>query len=157
MCFFNFPNNKSKNWIIFKPFLLILFVLGHFMPLVSLDCLAKQYQLMGKESNWIIKYRPIPMSHYPMSIINLWDVFFDKLLYFWAFNWWSLWVVQIHLTGNILFRKDFSLRDQLRRSAVSVMANITEEFERRIDKGFAYFLNVSLASPLEIQSNLYVA
>ena len=59
--------------------------------------------------------------------------------------------------GNILLRKDFSLRDQLRGSAVSAIANATEEFERRTDKGFAYFLNVSLASPLEIQSNLYVA
>ena len=59
-------------------------------------------------------------------------------------------------TSQNLFRIDFILRDQLRRLAVSFIANIAEGFGRRTDKEFANFLNVSLVSLLEIQANLYV-
>lgn len=59
-------------------------------------------------------------------------------------------------TSQNLFRIDFILRDQLRRLAVSFIANIAEGLGRRTDKEFANFLNVSLVSLLEIQTNLYV-
>jgi four helix bundle protein len=55
------------------------------------------------------------------------------------------------------FGRDFGLRDQIRRSSVSVMANIAEGFSRRSDKDFAYFLNISRSSAAEVQSHLYVA
>ncbi len=53
--------------------------------------------------------------------------------------------------------KDYSFKDQLRRSAVSVMANIAEGFERRTDKEFSQFLFIAKASAGEIRSHLYIA
>jgi len=34
------------------------------------------------------------------------------------------------ITDGDMFRRDFGLRDQLRRACVSIMANIAEGFER---------------------------
>jgi len=60
-------------------------------------------------------------------------------------------------TKNGDFAKDFGLRDQVRRSSVSIMANIAEGFARRSDKNFAHFLNLARSSAAEVQSHLYVA
>jgi four helix bundle protein len=61
------------------------------------------------------------------------------------------------ITGNGRLERDFGLRDQMRRSAVSVMANIAEGFGRRSDKEFANFLNIAYGSASETLSHLYVA
>jgi four helix bundle protein len=61
------------------------------------------------------------------------------------------------MSKSIEFSKDFGLKDQIRRSSVSIMANIAEGFARRTDKDFAYFLNISRSSAAEVQSHLYVA
>ena len=53
--------------------------------------------------------------------------------------------------------KDFGLRDQLCRAAVSAMSNIAEGFARTSDRDFAHFLNIAKASAIEVQSLLYVA
>jgi len=58
-------------------------------------------------------------------------------------------------TGN--FSKDFELRSQIRRSAVSIVANIAEGQGRRTDKDFANFLNMSLGSVAESKSHIYLA
>ena len=61
------------------------------------------------------------------------------------------------ITKTGAFARDFGLRDQIRRSSVSIMANIAEGFARRSDKDFANFLNISRSSVAEVQSHLYVA
>lgn len=55
------------------------------------------------------------------------------------------------------FGRDFALRDQIRRAAVSIMANIAEGFSRRSGKEFVQFLFAAKASAAEVQSHLYVA
>jgi four helix bundle protein len=64
----------------------------------------------------------------------------------------------IYKTSNgELFRRDFSLRDQLRRSGVSIMANIAEGFGRKGKAEFSRFLTIAQASSFELRSHLYVA
>ncbi len=61
------------------------------------------------------------------------------------------------VTSADTFRRDFSLSDQMRRAAVSVMANIAEGFERCNNKEFIQFLYIAKSSCGELRSHLYVA
>lgn len=61
------------------------------------------------------------------------------------------------VTMNPSFSKDFSLKDQIRRASVSIMANIAEGFGRRSNKEFSHFLNMAHGSAAEVQCHLSVA
>jgi four helix bundle protein len=61
------------------------------------------------------------------------------------------------ITKNEKFFKDYSLRDQTRRAAISSMLNIAEGFGRRTHKEFKNFLFISHGSISEVQSALYIA
>lgn len=61
------------------------------------------------------------------------------------------------VTSKGSLARDFGLRDQIRRSAVSIMANIAEGQGRHSNKEFANFLNIAHGSVAETQSHLYIA
>ena len=60
-------------------------------------------------------------------------------------------------TNQVDFGRDFGLKDQIRRASVSIMSNIAEGFESRIDVQFTNFLGIARASAGEVRSQLYIA
>lgn len=53
-------------------------------------------------------------------------------------------------------QKDYSLVDQLKRAAFSIILNIAEGFERSSNKEFANFLNIAKGSAGEVRAILYI-
>ena len=64
-------------------------------------------------------------------------------------------IYRITATGN--FGKDYGLKDQIRRAAVSIISNIAEGFEREGDKEFIRFLSYAKGSCGEVRTQLYIA
>ena len=60
-------------------------------------------------------------------------------------------------TKSGAFSKDFGLRDQIQRAAVSIMSNIAEGFESRTRSQFIHYLGQAKASAGEVRCQLYVA
>lgn len=61
------------------------------------------------------------------------------------------------LTKQARFSKDFPLRDQVRRAAVSIISNIAEGFESQTDKTFSRFLGIAKASAGELRAQFHIA
>ncbi len=64
-------------------------------------------------------------------------------------------VYQVTSSGE--FARDYGLRDQIRRTAVSILSNIAEGFERGGDKEFQQFLSMAKGACGEIRAQLYAA
>jgi len=60
------------------------------------------------------------------------------------------------ITSTDKINRNFSLKDQIQRAALSVMNNISEGFERHSDREFAYFLNIAKGSAGEVRSMLFM-
>jgi len=61
------------------------------------------------------------------------------------------------LTSVGAFSRDYGLRDQIRRAAVSVMSNIAEGFESRTQALFIDYLGRAKGSAGEVRSQFYIA
>lgn len=61
------------------------------------------------------------------------------------------------MTQEGAFARDFGLRDQIRRAAVSIMSNIAEGFGRGGNREFIQFMATAKGSASEVQAQLYVA
>ena len=61
------------------------------------------------------------------------------------------------ITSKPPLSKNYPLRDQMRRSSLSVMSNIAEGFDRGGDKEFVQYLFISKGSCSELRSQLYAA
>lgn len=73
----------------------------------------------------------------------------------------EVWREGISLTVKIYqaFNKcrDYSLRDQIQRAAVSIPSNIAEGYERNTNKDFIRFLYISQGSCSELRTQIYLA
>ena len=76
----------------------------------------------------------------------------------------EVWKLARQLTGKVYalarkdaFAKDFGFRDQICRSAVSIVSNIAEGFERRSNNQFMHFLDIANGSAGEVRAQLYIA
>lgn len=61
------------------------------------------------------------------------------------------------VTNESLFSKDFGLKDQIRRAAVSVPSNIAEGFGRGGTNEFKNFLSIAKGSIYEVKTQLIIA
>ena len=61
------------------------------------------------------------------------------------------------LTEQGAFARDFGLKGQIQRAAVSVMSNIAEGFESRTTSQFVEYLGRAKASAGEVRAQLYLA
>ena len=61
------------------------------------------------------------------------------------------------LTELEKFAKDYGLKEQIRRASVSIPSNIAEGFDRKGNKEFIQFLQISLGSLAEVKTQLIIA
>ena len=61
------------------------------------------------------------------------------------------------VSGQGAFARDYGLRDQMRRAAVSIMSNIAEGFESGTQALFIRYLRYAKGSAGELRAQLYVS
>lgn len=77
----------------------------------------------------------------------------------------EIWKLSIEIVKDIYkltnkyqkFCRDFPLRDQIRKAAISISSNIAEGFERNYNKEFIRFLRIAKGSTGEVRCQLYLA
>lgn len=78
-----------------------------------------------------------------------------------TFDEMPIWIESIEITKEIYkmldlkqIKNEFFLKDQIKRSALSISANIAEGFERSYKKEFSRFLRIAKGSIGETKSHL---
>ena len=77
------------------------------------------------------------------------------------FENFEVWKMSCRLTVELYKElrncKDYALKDQMTRAAVSIPSNIAEGAERRTKKEFINFLSISKGSAAELRTQIYIA
>ena len=68
----------------------------------------------------------------------------------------KLLTILYDISRNSGLGKDYALRDQITRAALSIMSNIAEGYERDSPREFIHFLTIAKGSAGEVRSQLYV-
>ena len=63
----------------------------------------------------------------------------------------------IKIYENLVNCKDYGLKNQIQRSAVSIPSNIAEGYDRGTNKEYINFLNIAKGSCAELRTQLYIA
>jgi four helix bundle protein len=61
------------------------------------------------------------------------------------------------VSGKALFLRDYGLRDQIQRAAISIVSNIAEGFESQSNPSFCRYLASARGSTAEVRAQLYLA
>ncbi len=73
----------------------------------------------------------------------------------------NVWKESMRLAVDVLAimkgSREFALRDQMTRCAISVPSNIAEGYERRSNREFIRFLRIASGSNGELRTQLYLA
>jgi four helix bundle protein len=100
-------------------------------------------------------------SRFNLRLISIKEEFMAKINRFEDFVAWQkarkLASAIYKVTGEGRFARDFGLKDQIRRAAVSSMSNLAEGFERGRPAEFHQFLSIAKGSCAELRTQLYVA
>ncbi len=64
-------------------------------------------------------------------------------------------VYRLTQTGS--FSRDYGLRDQMRRAAVSIISNIAEGYESQNNRTFVRYLFIAKGSAAEVRAQAYIA
>ena len=80
------------------------------------------------------------------------------------FRKYEMWISSINLVSDIyqLLKKfpsyeTFGLSEQLRRASISISSNIAEGSSRSSPKDFSHFLQISIGSAFEVETQLIIA
>jgi len=69
----------------------------------------------------------------------------------------ELTIMIYRFTEKRVFTRDFGLKDQMRRTSVTVMSNIAEGFESKTQTQFVRYLGKARTFAGEVRSQLYIA
>ena len=71
--------------------------------------------------------------------------------------WKESMKLSIEIYNNLKGCKDYGIKSQLQRSAVSIPSNIAEGYDRGTNKEYINFLNIAKGSCAELRTQLYIA
>ncbi len=71
--------------------------------------------------------------------------------------WQTSTALAVTLYRQLKDCKDFGMKDQMQRAAVSIASNIAEGFDRQTQKEFIQYLYIARGSCAELRTQIYIA